>query len=255
MNVTFLGTGTSGGVPVLTCGCEVCNSLDYRDKRLRVSVWIEVENKSFVIDTGPDFRQQALRERIPRIDGIIYTHEHKDHTAGLDDIRPYNYLHGIHHLDIYGHPRVLAQLKREFAYAFEEQKYPGVPLINVHEIEAHQVFKIKEEIFTPIEVLHHRLPVLGFRIQDFTYITDVNSISDQELEKVYGSKVLVLGALQRQKHISHFTLHEAIEVAQKVNADMTYFTHISHKMGLHSEVEKELPPNIRLAYDGLKVKI
>jgi phosphoribosyl 1,2-cyclic phosphate phosphodiesterase len=255
MNVTFLGTGTSGGVPVLTCGCEVCNSLDYRDKRLRVSVWIEVENKSFVIDTGPDFRQQALRERIPRIDGIIYTHEHKDHTAGLDDIRPYNYLHGIHHLDLYGHPRVIAQLKREFAYAFEEQKYPGVPLINVHEIEAHQVFKIKEEIFTPIEVLHHRLPVLGFRIQDFTYITDVNSISDQELEKVYGSKVLVLGALQRQKHISHFTLHEAIEVAQKVNADMTYFTHISHKMGLHCEVEKELPPNIRLAYDGLKVRI
>jgi len=255
MNVTFLGTGTSGGIPVLTCGCEVCNSLDYRDKRLRVSVWIEVENKSFVIDTGPDFRQQALRERIPRIDGIIYTHEHKDHTAGLDDIRPYNYLHGIHHLDIYGHPRVLSQLKCEFAYAFEEQKYPGVPLINVHEIEAHQAFKIKEEIFTPIEVLHHRLPVLGFRIQDFTYITDVNSISDQELEKVYGSKVLVLGALQREKHISHFTLDEAIEVAQKVNADITYFTHISHKMGLHSEVEKELPPNIRLAYDGLKVRI
>jgi phosphoribosyl 1,2-cyclic phosphate phosphodiesterase len=255
MNVTFLGTGTSGGVPVLTCGCEVCNSLDYRDKRLRVSVWIEVENKSFVIDTGPDFRQQALRERISRIDGIIYTHEHKDHTAGLDDIRPYNYLHGIHHLDIYGHPRVLDQLKREFAYAFEEQKYPGVPLINVHEIEGHQAFKIKDEIFTPIEVFHHRLPVLGFRIQDFTYITDVNSISDQELEKVYGSKVLVLGALQRQKHISHFTLDEAIEVAQKVNADMTYFTHISHKMGLHSEVEKELPPNIRLAYDGLKLKI
>jgi phosphoribosyl 1,2-cyclic phosphate phosphodiesterase len=255
MNVTFLGTGTSGGIPVLTCGCEVCNSLDYRDKRLRVSVWIEVDDKSFVIDTGPDFRLQALRERIPRIDGIIYTHEHKDHTAGLDDIRPYNYLYGTQHLDLYGHSRVLAQLKREFAYAFEEQKYPGVPLINVHEIEGHHSFKIKDEIFTPIEVLHHHLPVLGFRIQDFTYITDVNSISDQELEKVYGSKVLVLGALQRQKHISHFTLDEAIEVAQKVNADMTYFTHISHKMGLHSEVEKELPQNIRLAFDGLKVKI
>lgn len=254
MNVTFLGTGTSGGIPVLTCGCEVCNSLDYRDKRLRVSVWIEVENKSFVIDTGPDFRHQSLRERIPRIDGIIYTHEHKDHTAGLDDIRPYNYLHGTHHLDLYGHPRVLAQLKREFAYAFEEQKYPGVPLINVHEIE-NEAFLIKDVVFTPIEVLHHRLPVFGFRIKDFTYITDVNYISEQELEKAYGSKVLVLGALQRQKHISHFTLDEAIEVAQKVNADMTYFTHISHKMGLHSEVEKELPPNIRLAYDGLKVRL
>lgn len=259
MQVTFLGTGTSGGIPVLTCGCEVCNSLDYRDKRLRVSVWIEVENKSFVIDTGPDFRQQALRERIPRIDGIIYTHEHKDHTAGLDDIRPYNYLHGIQHLDLYGHPRVLAQLKREFAYAFDEQKYPGVPLINVHEIAGgvphNQTFTISDITFTPIEVLHHRLPVLGFRIKDFTYITDVNYISEQELEKAYGTKILVLGALQRQKHISHFTLDEAIEVAQKVNAEVTYLTHISHKMGLHSEVEKELPPNIRLAYDGLKVKL
>ncbi len=254
MQVTFLGTGTSGGIPVLTCGCEICNSLDYRDKRLRVSVWIEVENKSFVIDTGPDFRQQALRERIPNIDGILYTHEHKDHTAGLDDIRPYNYLHGIRHLDLYGHQRVLDQLKREFAYAFEEQKYPGVPLLNLQEIN-NQPFTIKDVLFTPIEVLHHRLPVLGFRVKDFTYITDVNFISEQELEKVYGTKVLVLGALQRQKHISHFTLDEAIEVAKKVNAEMTYLTHISHKMGLHSDVEKELPPNIRLAYDGLKLRL
>jgi phosphoribosyl 1,2-cyclic phosphate phosphodiesterase len=257
MQVTFLGTGTSGGVPVLTCGCEICNSLDYRDKRLRVSVWIEVENKSFVIDTGPDFRQQALRERIPNIDAIIYTH--KDHTAGLDDIRPYNYLHGIHHLDLYGHPRVLSQLKQEFAYAFDEQKYPGVPLLNLHEITggvlSNQPFTIKGVLFTPIEVLHHKLPVLGFRVKDFTYITDVNFISEQELEKIYGTKVLVLGALQRNKHISHFTLDEAIEVAQKVNAEMTYLTHISHKMGLHSEVEKELPPNIRLAYDGLKIRL
>ncbi|WP_435355943.1 MBL fold metallo-hydrolase [Emticicia sp. SJ17W-69] len=254
MQVTFLGTGTSGGIPVLTCGCEICNSLDYRDKRLRVSVWIEIENKSFIIDTGPDFRQQALRERIPNIDGIIYTHEHKDHTAGLDDIRPYNYLHGIQHLDLYGNPRVLNQLKREFAYAFEEQKYPGVPLLNLHEI-SNQPFTIKDVLFTPIEVLHHRLPVLGFRVQDFTYITDVNFVAEQELEKVYGTKVLVLGALQRQKHISHFTLDEAIEVAQKVNAEMTYLTHISHKMGLHSDVEKDLPPNIRLAYDGLKIRL
>ena len=254
MKVTFLGTGTSGGVPVLTCGCEVCNSLDFRNKRLRVSVWIEVDGKSFVIDTGPDFRQQALRERIPKIDGIIYTHEHKDHTAGLDDIRPYNYLQGIQHLDLYGHPRVLDQLKREFAYAFTEQKYPGVPLLNLQNID-NEAFTIKDVLFTPIEVMHHKLPVLGFRVKDFTYITDVNFISEQELAKVYGTKVLVLGALQRNKHISHFTLDEAIEVAQKVNAEMTYFTHISHKMGLHSEVEKELPANIRLAYDGLKIKL
>ncbi|CAH0994700.1 Ribonuclease BN [Emticicia aquatica] len=254
MQVTFLGTGTSGGIPVLTCGCEICNSLDYRDKRLRVSVWIEVDNMSFVIDTGPDFRQQALRERIPRIDGVLYTHEHKDHTAGLDDIRPYNYLHGIQHLDLYAHPRVLSQLKREFAYAFEEQKYPGVPLLNLHKID-NQAFNIENVLFTPIEVLHHQLPVFGFRIKDFTYITDVNFIAESELEKVYGTKILVLGALQRNKHISHFTLDEAIEVAQKVNAEMTYLTHISHKMGLHSDVEKELPPNIRLAYDGLKIKL
>ncbi len=254
MNVTFLGTGTSGGIPVLTCRCEVCNSLDYRDKRLRVSVWIEVDGKSFIIDTGPDFRQQALRERIPKIDGIIYTHEHKDHTAGLDDIRPYNYLQGIQHLNLYGHQRVLEQLTREFAYAFAEHKYPGVPLLNLQIIN-NQPFTIENIDFVPIEVMHHRLPVFGFRVKDFTYITDVNFISEQELEKVYGSKILVLGALQRNKHISHFTLNEAVEVAQKVNAEMTYLTHISHKMGLHAEVEKELPPNIRLAYDGLKVKL
>jgi phosphoribosyl 1,2-cyclic phosphate phosphodiesterase len=254
MQVTFLGTGTSGGIPVLTCDCAICNSLDYRDKRLRVSVWIEIDNKSFIIDTGPDFRQQALRQRISHIDGIIYTHEHKDHTAGLDDIRPYNYLHGIRHLDLYAHTRVLNQLKREFAYAFDEKKYPGTPLINLQAID-NEPFIVNNVAFTPIQVMHHELPVLGFRVKDFTYITDANYISDQELEKVYGSKVLVLGALQHEKHISHFTLQEAIEVAQKVNAEMTYLTHISHKMGLHSDVEKGLPPNIRLAYDGLKIKL
>ncbi|WP_337044565.1 MBL fold metallo-hydrolase [Emticicia sp. 17c] len=256
MQVTFLGTGTSGGIPVLTCGCEVCNSLDFRDKRLRVSVWIEVNNKSFVIDTGPDFRQQALREQIRQLDAIIYTHEHKDHTAGLDDVRPFNYLHGIRHLTLYGHSRVLNQLKREFAYAFDDIKYPGVPLLNLQEIaseETNQQFQIEGVNFTPIEVFHHRLPVLGFRVGGFTYITDVNYIPEKEMEKIYGTEVLVLGALQREPHISHFTLQQAIEIAQKINAPTTYFTHISHKMGLHAEVEKELPANIHLAYDGLKI--
>ncbi len=254
MTITFLGTGTSGGVPVLTCGCQVCKSIDYRDKRLRVSIWIQTEGKSFVIDTGPDFRQQALRENITTIDAIIYTHEHKDHTAGLDDIRPYNYLQGIKHQSVYGHQRVLAQLKQEFHYAFEEIKYPGIPLIQCHEID-NEPFSVENVQFTPVEVMHHKLPVFGFRIGDFTYITDVNYISDEELEKVYGSKIVVLGALQRDKHISHYTLDQAVEVAQKINADMTYFTHISHKMGLHAEVEKELPDNIRLAYDGLRVSL
>lgn len=257
MQVTFLGTGTSAGVPVLTCRCEVCNSLDFRDKRLRVSVWIEVNGKSFIIDTGPDFRQQALRESISQLDAIIYTHEHKDHTAGLDDVRPFNYLNGIRHVNLYGHQRVLNQLKREFAYAFEDIKYPGVPLLNLREISAMESKSLVIEgiEFTPIEVLHHRLPVLGFRVGDFTYITDVNYISEQEMEKVYGSKVLVLGALQHEPHISHFNLSQAIEVAQKINATTTYFTHISHKMGLHAEVEKLLPDNIRLAYDGLKITL
>lgn len=257
MQVTFLGTGTSAGVPVLTCRCEVCNSLDFRDKRLRVSVWIEVNGKSFIIDTGPDFRQQALRERISQLDAIIYTHEHKDHTAGLDDVRPFNYLNGIRHINLYAHQRVLNQLKREFAYAFEDIKYPGVPLLNLQEIAADvsQPINIEGVEFIPIEVMHHRLPVLGFRVGDFTYITDVNYISEKEMEKIYGTQVLVLGALQREPHISHFSLSQAIAVAQKINAPTTYFTHISHKMGLHTDVEKELPPNIRLAYDGLKIKL
>jgi phosphoribosyl 1,2-cyclic phosphate phosphodiesterase len=254
MNITFLGTGTSGGIPVLTCNCQVCNSLDFRDKRLRVSIWIEVDGKSFIIDTGPDFRQQALREHILHIDAILYTHEHKDHTAGMDDIRPYNYLHGIRHLNLYARPSVLKQLQQEFHYAFEDEKYPGVPLINLHTID-NQAFTIENIPITPIEVWHHRLPVFGFRVGNFTYITDVNFISETELEKVYGTEVLVLGALQREKHISHFNLEEAIAVAQKINARMTYFTHISHKMGLHADILKDLPENISIAYDGLKIKL
>lgn len=254
MQITFLGSGTSTGVPVLTCRCEVCNSLDFRDKRLRVSVWIEIGGKNLVIDTGPDFRQQALRERIPSIDGVIYTHEHKDHTAGLDDLRPFNYLQGIKHLDLYARQQVGEQLKREFSYVFSEHKYPGIPLINLHIID-NKPFEIDGIQIQPIEVMHHRLPVFGFRINDFTYITDANYIEPQELEKIYGTKILVLGALQREPHLSHFTFNEAVELANKIGAETTYLTHISHKLGLHQEVEKELPTNIRLAYDGLKISI
>ncbi len=252
MQITFLGTGTSTGVPILTCRCEVCNSLDFRDKRLRVSIWIETNNKNFIIDTGPDFRQQALRERIPSVDGVIYTHEHKDHTAGLDDLRPFNYLQGVKHLDLYARKQVAEQLKREFSYVFSEHKYPGIPLINLNLIE-NKPFLVAGCEFLPIEVLHHQLPVFGYRIKDFTYITDANYIDKEELDKVYGTKVLVLGALQREPHLSHFTFKEAVELAKKIGAEMTYLTHISHKLGLHQEVEKELPPNIRLAYDGLKI--
>lgn len=254
MQITLLGTGTSSGVPVLTCRCPVCTSLDYRDKRLRVSIHIAVQGKNFVIDTGPDFRQQALRERIDSLDAVIFTHEHKDHTAGLDDIRPYNYLQGIKEMAIYAHPRVLNQLKREYHYAFEENKYPGVPLLQTVEIDA-EPFAIEGVVFTPIRVMHHRLPVLGFRIGNFTYITDANFISEEELEKAKGSEVLVLNALQHTPHISHFTLSEAIEIAQKIGAKTTYFTHISHKLGLHREVEQTLPDGMFLGYDGQRISL
>lgn len=254
MQITLLGTGTSGGVPVLTCRCPVCTSLDYRDKRLRVSVWLEIEDKSFIIDTGPDFRQQALRERIETLDAVIFTHEHKDHTAGLDDIRPYNYFRGIKEMSIFAHPRVLEQLKREYQYAFEENKYPGVPLLKTIEIGS-TPFEVYGETFTPIQAMHYKLPVLGFRIGDFTYITDANFMEETEIEKIKGSKVLVLNALQQAPHISHFNLEQAIELSQKIGAETTYFTHISHKMGLHREVEASLPLGMYLAYDGLKIKL
>ena len=254
MKITFLGTGTSTGVPVLTCKCEVCRSLDFRDKRLRVSVLIQHNDKNIVIDSGPDFRQQALRENLQSLEALVFTHEHKDHTGGLDDVRPFNYLSGIKNCPIYAHPRVLSQLKMEYFYAFTEKPYPGVPIITCNEIDA-EPFDIAGLKFMPIQVLHHKLPVLGFRIGDFAYITDANYISEEELMKVYGCKVLVLNALQHEPHISHFNLNEAIALSQKIGAEKTYFTHISHKLGLHREVEKDLPANISLAYDGLSFSL
>lgn len=254
MKITFLGTGTSTGVPVLTCKCEVCRSLDFRDKRLRVSVLIQHNDKNIVIDSGPDFRQQALRENLQSLEALVFTHEHKDHTGGLDDVRPFNYLSGIKNCPIYAHPRVLSQLKMEYFYAFTEKPYPGVPIITCNEIDA-EPFEIAGLKFIPIQVLHHKLPVLGFRIGDFAYITDANYISEKELMKVYGCKVLVLNALQHEPHISHFNLNEAIALSQKIGAEKTYFTHISHKLGLHREVEKDLPANISLAYDGLSFSL
>ncbi len=252
MQVTLLGTGTSGGVPVLTCRCPVCTSLDYRDKRLRTSVHIKIDGKSIVIDTGPDFRQQALRAKINTLDAVVFTHEHKDHTAGLDDIRPYNYVQGVKELAIYAHSRVLDQLSREFEYAFSENRYPGIPILATNKIDKHAPFDVAGITFTPIEVIHYKLPVLGFRVRDFTYLTDCNFIADEEIKKAKGTKILILDALQQSPHLSHFTLQEAIEVAKKIGAEKTFFTHISHKMGLHKEVEKILPENMFLAYDGLK---
>lgn len=257
MKVTVLGSGTSQGVPVIACDCEVCQSLDFRDQRLRPSIHIEVDDLSLVVDTGPDFRQQMLRENIKKLHGVLYTHEHKDHTAGMDDLRSFQFKQNNEEIPIYARESVLNQLKSEFAYIFvpKEKKYPGVLSVTENIIQ-NKPFKIKNTEIIPIEVFHYKLPVFGFRIQDFTYITDVNSIPTKELEKVKGTKVLILDALHNQeKHISHYTLREAIEVAQTIGADKTYFTHISHRMGLHSVVEKEIPEGMELAYDGLTIEL
>jgi phosphoribosyl 1,2-cyclic phosphate phosphodiesterase len=249
LKITLLGTGTSQGVPVIGCGCEICRSLDYRDKRLRSSVHVEVNGVSFVIDTGPDFRQQMLREGIQRLDAVVFTHSHKDHTAGLDDVRAYNFKQNMD-MPVYGLRQVLDQLKVEFAYVFTEKKYPGIPQLKLHDLTETE-FEIHGIKITPLPVIHLKLPVLGFRIGSFAYITDANEIPDKTYQKLKGIEVLVLNALQHEKHISHFNLEEAIQVAQKVGANKTYFTHISHKLGLHKTVEKELPANIYLGYDGL----
>lgn len=253
MTITFLGTGTSQGVPVIGCSCEVCKSLDYRDKRLRSSVHIHVNKQSFVIDTGPDFRQQMLREDIGRIDAILFTHAHRDHTAGLDDVRAYNFLQNMD-MPVYGMKDTLHQLRNDFAYIFEEHHYPGLPRIDLRPITENP-FSINGVKVTPLPVKHFSLPVLGFRIGDFSYITDANFISDETYTKLEGTKVFVLNALQQESHISHFTLEQAIEVAHKVKAEQTYFTHLSHKMGLHATVSKELPENISLAVDGLTLTL
>jgi len=253
LKVTFLGTGTSQGVPVILCTCLVCKSFDLRDKRLRASIMIEVDNQTFIIDTGPDFRQQMLQSKAKNVDAILFTHEHKDHIAGLDDIRAFNYVQK-RPMDVYAEQRVQEALKREYAYVFAEFKYPGIPEMNMHLIE-NKPFNINQTVIIPIRVMHYKLPIFGFRIQDFTYITDANFISDIELEKIKGSKVVVINALHQSQHISHYNLKEALNVLDKINPESAFLTHISHTMGLHSEVEKLLPNHIKFAYDGLSIEL
>ncbi|HAV24673.1 MAG TPA: MBL fold metallo-hydrolase [Bacteroidetes bacterium] len=253
MKVTFLGTGTSQGVPIITCTCAVCSSTDPRDNRLRTSVLIETEHTNIVVDTGPDFRQQMLREKVQKVDAIVFTHGHKDHTAGFDDIRGFNWK-TKEAMEVYANEEVEIVLKRDFHYAFAEHKYPGVPNLNLNVIQ-NKNFMIRDVAITPIEVLHYKLPVFGYRIGDFSYITDANFISDSEKEKLKGSKVLVLNALRKSEHISHFTLDQAVAIAQEIGAEQTYLIHMSHQMGLHAEVDQELPEGINLAYDGLAVTL
>lgn len=251
MKVTFLGTGTSQGVPLIGCNCEVCRSTHEKDKRLRSSILIEDDGKTFVIDTGPDFRQQMLREDVKRLDAVIFTHEHRDHIAGLDDIRAFNFIMKTA-IDIYADDNVERALRTTLWYIFSEDKYPGIPEVTLHHIDG-KPFSIGQTKFIPIQVMHHKLPIWGFRVNNFTYITDANFIPEEEKKKIYGSEVLVLNALRKEKHISHFTLDEAIETIKELNPEQAYLTHISHQLGKHEDIERELPPHIRLAYDGLRL--
>lgn len=253
MKVKILGTGTSQGVPVIACNCKVCQSTDPNDKRLRTAALIEVDGVNIVIDAGPDFRQQMLREKVSDIDAILITHEHRDHIAGLDDVRAFNFMNHKP-VDIYAEKRVQEVIKSEFFYSFEENKYPGAPQINLKKVTT-EPFKIKNVSIIPIQAFHYKLPVFGFRIGDFSYITDANYISEEEKEKLHGTKYLVINALRKQKHISHFSLSEALELIQELSPKRAYITHISHKMGLHHDVNEELPHGISLAYDGLRFEV
>lgn len=253
MKVTFLGTGTSQGVPVIACPCIVCASKDPRDNRLRSSILIESEAGNIVIDTTPDFRYQMLRAKVKHLEAVLITHSHKDHIAGMDDIRAFNYFQQ-RSIDIYATQFSQEVIIREFAYAFADFKYPGIPEINLRTI-TDEPFTVNGLKFIPINVMHHKMPVMGFRFGDFTYITDANYIPEEDKEKIKGSKVLVLNALRREKHISHFTLDEAIELGKELGVPQVYLTHISHQLGLHQEVSETLPKGTALAYDGLTVAL
>ena len=247
MKITFLGTGTSQGVPVIACKCDICTSSDPKDKRLRSAVLIEIEKQTFVIDAGPDFRQQMLREKVQKLDAILVTHEHKDHIGGLDDVRAFNYVMEKPS-DIYAEKRVHEAIKREYSYVFAEFKYPGIPKMNLHEITELPFFINKVKI-EPLRVFHHKLPILGFKINNFAYITDANNIPDKENLK--GLNILVINALRRKKHISHFCLQGALNLIEESKPKKAFLTHISHLMGKYEIIKHELPENVHFAFDGL----
>jgi phosphoribosyl 1,2-cyclic phosphate phosphodiesterase len=252
LKITFLGTGTSQGVPVIACECNTCQSSDSRDKRLRTSILIEDGTSTVVIDSGPDFRQQMLRAGVRKLDALVFTHEHKDHLAGLDDVRAFNFFGGKA-VDLYAAIPVQNAIRREFHYAFDSVKYPGVPELNLITIDR-EPFRIGTLEFTPIRVKHYLMEVFGFRVGSFTYITDAKSIEPAELEKIRGSRTIVLNALRKEPHISHFTLDEAVRLMQDLSPEQGYLTHLSHQMGLHSQVSKELPDHISIAFDGLVIE-
>lgn len=253
LKITFLGTGTSQGIPIIACSCEVCQSADSNDKRLRASILIEIGEQKIVVDAGPDFRQQMLKVNLTRLDAILLTHEHVDHLFGLDDIRAFNWVQK-HPTDIYAEERVQNAIKRVFNYVFANYTYPGIPQMNLHLIE-NKPFNIGETNVIPIRGLHYKLPVYGFKIGKMAYLTDVNYISDSEKEKLKDLDIFVVNALRKEEHISHFTLDQALHLIDELKPKKAYLTHISHQMGFHAEVSKELPENVFLASDGLEIEI
>ncbi|HEU0110660.1 MAG TPA: MBL fold metallo-hydrolase [Flavisolibacter sp.] len=249
LKITFLGTGTSSGVPMIACDCHVCTSSNKKDKRLRSSIFVQSHNTSIVVDTTPDFRYQMLRQHVKHLDAVLFTHPHKDHVAGLDDVRAFNFFQE-QPMQLYANQMTIDGLMREFAYAFADKKYPGVPNLELNSIGM-EPFVIGDIPIVPIMVWHLKMPVFGFRFGKFTYITDANRIDDVEKEKIIGSEILVLNALRKERHISHYTLDEAIELVRELQIPKAYFTHISHQLGCHDEIEKNLPEGIHLSYDGL----
>jgi phosphoribosyl 1,2-cyclic phosphate phosphodiesterase len=254
LKIYFLGTGTSQGIPVIGSNHSVCKSTDSKDKRLRVSVWVSWDDFSYVIDCGPDFRQQMLACDCQKVDGILFTHEHSDHTAGIDDIRPFNFRQG--EMPIYAHQRVIDNLKKRFDYVFEtENRYPGAPSVNAIEVRNDEPFSIGDKMAIPVNAMHGDLQVFGYRIDDFAYLTDVKTIEEKEVLKLKNLKVLVINALREEQHFSHFNLQEALDFIALVKPKKAYLTHISHIFGFHEEVQKKLPENVYLAYDNLEINI
>lgn len=253
LKITFLGTGTSSGVPLIGCDCAVCTSADPKDNRLRSSILVESATTTLVVDTGPDFRYQMLREKVKKLDAVVFTHPHRDHMAGLDDVRAYNFFQKKH-IDIYADSLMESAIRRDFYYAFADTRYPGIPELNLISI-SDEPFIVGDIPVIPVKVWHMKMPVLGFRFGAFTYITDANRIEEEEKNKIRGSEILVLNALRKQQHISHFTLGEAVDMVQELRVPLAYFTHMSHQIGLHADIEAELPDNIHLAWDGLVLNL
>ncbi len=252
LKITFLGTGTSSGVPMIGCDCEVCTSADKKDNRLRSSILVQSAKTTLVVDTGPDFRYQMLRQKVKQLDAVVFTHPHKDHMAGLDDVRAFNFF-TRKHIDVFADSLTEEAVRRDFYYAFADNRYPGIPELNLNTI-SDAPFMVGDIPVIPVQVWHLKMPVLGFRFGKFTYITDANRIEETEKEKIRGSEVLVLNALRKQQHISHFTLGEAVDMVMELQIPEAWFTHVSHQLGLHADIEAELPDHIHLAWDGLQLE-